>query len=131
IFSLVAGGGTELPSPVAETALLPVRYEVHVQAPGTLRLENNLARIVPRADLTLNGTYDHPALDGHAIIERGEILFEGNRYRITRGTIDFVNPTRIQPFVDIEAEGRIRTTAQSIGSSMSATDTYRITLGVS
>ena len=130
IFSLVSGGGT-LPAPVSETATLPVRYDVRVLAPGTLRLENNLARIVSRADLTLNGTYDRPVIFGRADVERGEIVFEGNRYRITRGTIDFVNPTRIQPFFDIEAEGRIRSTSQSIGSAMSATDAYRVTLGVS
>jgi hypothetical protein len=67
---------------------------------------------------------------GRAVVERGEIVFEGNRYRITRGTIDFLNPSRIQPFFDIEAEGRIRSTSRSPGSVMSATDTYRVTLGV-
>src|SRR4029453_7545341 len=45
IFSLVSGGG-DLPASLSETATLPVRYDVHVLAPGTLRLENNLARIV-------------------------------------------------------------------------------------
>jgi autotransporter translocation and assembly factor TamB len=116
---------------VSATASLPVRYDVRVEAPGTLRLENNLARITARADLTLNGTYDRPVLFGRADIERGELLFEGNRYRITRGTIDFLNPTRIQPFFDIEAEGRIRSTSQSIGSAISATDTYRVTMAAS
>ena len=129
IFSLVSGG-RDLPAPVSETATLPVRYDVRVLAPGTLRIDNNLARIVSRADLTLNGTYDRPVIFGRADVERGEILFEGNRYRITRGTIDFLNPARIQPFFDIEAEGRIRSTSTSIGSVVSATDTYRITLGV-
>ena len=130
LFSLVAGGGSSLPAPSIPATSLPVRYDVHVLAPGTLRLENNLARIVSRADLTLNGTYDHPVLVGRADIERGEILFEGNRYRITRGTIDFM-PGRVQPFFDIEAEGRIRSTSQSIGSGISATDAYRVTLAVS
>jgi autotransporter translocation and assembly factor TamB len=129
IFSLVAGGG-ELPASVSETASLPVRYDVRVLAPGTLRIDNNLARIVARADLTLHGTYDRPVVFGRADIERGEILFEGSRYKITRGTIDFVNPARIQPFFDIEAEGRIRSTSRAIGSVTSATDTYRVTLGV-
>jgi hypothetical protein len=129
VFSLVAGGG-ELPAPVSETATLPVRYDVHVLAPGTLRLENNLARIVSRADLTLNGTYDRPVIFGRADVDRGEIVFEGNRYRITRGTIDFQNPSKMQPFIDIEAEGRIRSTSRSPGSVVSATDTYRVTLGV-
>jgi hypothetical protein len=132
IFSLAGGGGSDLPAAVSETATLPVRYDIHVQAPGTLRLENNLARIVSRADLTLNGTYDHPVLFGRADVERGEILFEGNRYRITRGTIYFEDPTQIQPFFDIEAEGRIRAaTSRSLTSATSATETYRVTLGVS
>src|SRR4029079_11392102 len=119
----------DLPVAVAEASTLPVRYDVHVQAPGTLRLDSNLGQIVARADLTLNGTYDQPVLFGRADIERGEIFFEGNRYRITRGTIDFLNPTRLQPFFDLEAEGRIRaTTARSATSATSPTETYRVTL---
>ncbi len=125
------GGGNSLPQPAAAATALPVRYDVHVTAPSTLRLENNLARIQSRADLTLNGTYDRPVIFGRADVDRGEILFEGNRYRITRGTIYFDDPTGIKPFFDIEAEGRIRSISQSIGSTISATDTYRITLGVS
>src|SRR4029079_14944440 len=113
----------DLPVAVAEASTLPVRYDVHVQAPGTLRLDSNLGQIVARADLTLNGTYDQPVLFGRADIERGEIFFEGNRYRVTRGTIDFLNPSRIEPFFDLEAETRIRIPA--------AAETYRVTLGVS
>ena len=122
IFSF-ASGGAGLPTPASETSSLPVRYDIKVSAPGTLRLENNLARMIARADLTLNGTYDKPLLFGRADIERGEIFFEGNRYRVTRGTIDFNNPSRIEPFFDIEAETRIRVPA--------AAETYRITLAVS
>ena len=64
--------------------------------------------MVASADLTLRGTYDRPVLFGHADIERGEVTFEGRRYRITRGTIDFTNPTRIEPFFDVEAETNVR-----------------------
>ena len=71
-----------------------------------MRVENNIARIVSSADLTLAGTYDRPLLFGHATIERGELFFEGNRYLVTRGSIDFANPTKIEPFFDIEAETR-------------------------
>jgi autotransporter translocation and assembly factor TamB len=54
---------------------------------------------------------------GRAEIERGEILFEGRRIVVTRGTIDFSNPTKIEPFFDIEGETRARAPGQ----------TYRIT----
>ena len=79
-----------------------------VVAPGTLRSSNNLAQITARADLSLGGTHDHPTLFGHMDIDRGGIRFEGNQFRITRGTIDFLNPTRIEPLFDIEAQARIR-----------------------
>ena len=122
IFSL-GSGGSGLPSAVSDTATLPVRYDIKVQAPGTLRLENNLARMTARADLTLNGTYDNPLLFGRADIERGELFFEGNRYRITRGTIDFLNPARLEPFFDLEAETRVRVAT--------ASETSRLTIAVS
>jgi hypothetical protein len=122
IFSLASGRGGTVP-PATQAPTIPVRYDIKIDAPGTLRVENNLARIVSRAELTLNGTYDHPTLFGRADIERGEIFFEGNRYRITRGTINFYNPARIQPFIDIEAEGRVR--------APGVPDPYRITLAVS
>ena len=44
--------------------------------------------------------------------------FEGRRYQVTRGSLDFTNPNRIQPFFDIEAETRVRVPGQ----------TYRVTL---
>jgi hypothetical protein len=131
IFALASGGGTDLPAPASEASTLPVRFDVKIFAPGTLRLENNLARIVSRADLTLNGTYDKPVVFGRADIERGEIFFEGNRYRITRGTIDFLNPARLQPFFDIEAETRIRVLADSSSPNASGAENYRVTLTLS
>ena len=97
---------------------LPLRYDVQINAPSTLRIENNQARIQATADLQLRGTFARPLLFGQAQIDRGEVTFEGRRYVITRGTIDFNNPTRIEPFFDIETETRVRVPGE----------TYRITL---
>jgi translocation and assembly module TamB len=99
---------------------IPLSFDVRLQVPSTLRVENNLARMVANADLTLRGTYDHPILYGHADVERGEVTFEGRRYRITRGSIDFTNPNRIEPFFDVEAETSVRVTGQ----------TYRVFIGL-
>ena len=59
---------------------LPVRFDVRILAPSSLRIENNAAHIVSSADLVLRGTYDRPVLDGRAQIERGEAILEGKRY---------------------------------------------------
>ena len=102
----------------AAAPAVPLRFDVQILVPSTLRIDNNLARIVASADLSLRGTYDRPSLLGHADVERGEVTFETHRYKITRGTIDFTNPARIEPFFDVEAETIIRVPQQ----------TYRVTV---
>ena len=109
-------------APVAPppTETLPVRLDVRINAPSTLQIDNRTLRLVANADLQLRGTIDKPVLLGRAEIDRGEALFEGKRYLITRGTVDFNNPTRIEPFLDIEAETRVRVPQE----------TYQVTLRI-
>lgn len=117
---LFSARGEPLPTGAAPAAsTLPVRFDLQIDAPSTLRIENNIARMIASADLRLQGTYDRPQLFGRAEIERGDVIFEGNRYVVTRGTLDFSNPARIEPYIDVEAETRVR----------AADQTYRITLG--
>jgi translocation and assembly module TamB len=106
-----ARSSDEAPAPPA--APVPIRFDVEVLVPSTLRIENNLARLVASADLQLRGTYERPLLFGRAEVERGEVIFEGRRYLVTRGNIEFTNPTRIEPFLDLEAETRVRVPGQT------------------
>ena len=41
---------------------MPLRFDLQVLVPSTLRIDNNLARMVANADLTLRGTYDRPVI---------------------------------------------------------------------
>jgi translocation and assembly module TamB len=97
--------------PAAESASLGsgLRYDVKVSAPGTLKVDNNLATLQARADLNLQGTYDAPVVIGHAEVDRGRVYFQGNTYVIRRGMVDFTNPRKVDPLFDIEAETRIQT----------------------
>ena len=58
---------------------------------------------------------------GSVEVSRGEFIFEGRRYVVTRGRLDFTNPVRIEPTFDIAAETQVRVPQQ----------TYRITLSAS
>lgn len=119
LFAAADDGG--LPQPagaMAAAPTIPLRYDVRILAPSTLRIANNQAQIVASTDLNLRGTFDRPLLFGRAEIERGDVRFEGRRYQVTRGSLDFTNPNRIQPFFDVEAETRVRVPRQ----------TYRVTL---
>ncbi|MBI4476351.1 MAG: translocation/assembly module TamB [Acidobacteria bacterium] len=111
------------PPAAAEEGAVPLRFDVRILAPSTLRIEKNTARIVSSADLQLRGTYQQPLLFGRAEIERGEVTFEGRRYLVTRGAIDFSNPFTIEPFFDVEAETRVRAPGQTYLVTLRATGT--------
>ncbi len=111
VFGMAATGVTGGLAAATESGY-PLRFDIRVEAPSTLRIANNAARLVSSADLTLRGTYDRPQLFGRAEIERGEVFFEGKRYNVRRGVVDFSNPTRIEPFFDIEAETRAQVPGQ-------------------
>ena len=106
--------------PAARAESLPLGFDLRILAPSTLRINDTNAQIVASAELTLRGTSDRPLLFGNAEIERGQVFFEGNRYRVTRGNVSFSNPTAIQPVFDVEVETDIRVPGQ----------TYRVTLGL-
>ena len=121
LFNLTGGSSTAAALPTGPAAsAFPLRLDIDVDAPSSLRIENNIAKVVATADLKLQGTYDRPQLFGHVEIDRGDIVLEGNRYIVTRGGIDFFNAARIEPVFDIEAETRVRVPDQ----------TYNITLGL-
>jgi translocation and assembly module TamB len=97
-----------------------------------MRVQNNVMRLVASADLRLGGTYERPTLLGSTEINRGDLLFEGRRYLVTRGTIDFMNPTRIEPFFDVEAQTRVRVPLDTYEVSLRAVGTpSRVTFDLS
>ncbi|HEY7502260.1 MAG TPA: translocation/assembly module TamB domain-containing protein [Vicinamibacterales bacterium] len=119
LFSLASGSAASLTS-AAPT--IPLRFDLGIAAASSLRIQNNIANMMASADLRLQGTYDHPLLFGRAEIERGDVVVEGNRFVVTPGgSIDFFNPSRIEPFFDLEAETRVRRPGQD----------YRLTVGLS
>jgi hypothetical protein len=118
-----AGRATPIgPAPIASS--FPLRFDLHLVAPSSLRVDNNLARLVSSADLILRGSYDRPLLFGRAEIDRGEVTFEGKRYVVTHGTIDFSNPSRIEPFFDVEAQTHVRVPGQNYVVTLTAAGTF-------
>jgi autotransporter translocation and assembly factor TamB len=117
VASEILGAGRTLTPPTPSSLDEGARLDLQVRAPGTLRVDNNLARLTARADLSLQGTTRAPVVTGRAEIESGQVYFQGRTYVIQRGTLDFVNPRKLDPLFDIEAETQIRS--------------YRVTLHVS
>lgn len=123
-----ASTGGSVTGAVVETGI-PLTYEIQILAPQTLRIDSSLAHVVASGDLTVRGTYDHPTMTGRIDINRAEAIFAGNRYVLTRGTVEFTNPLTMQPVFDIEAETRIRVPGQG-GAQTDYGQTYRINVAI-
>ena len=118
-----SSGGAAAPSPPGQ--MLPIRLDVHVMASSSLRVENNMAHVAGSADLWIRGTYDHLLLSGGVDMERGEVLFEGHRYLVRRGRIEFPDPTKIEPFFDLAGETLVRVPGQTYVVNLQLTGTMK------
>ena len=124
---LLGGGGVaEEAAPVlaAGEPALPLRFDIRITAPSTLRMTNNTTRLVASAELTYQGTLDRPTLFGTAELDSGEMFIEGNRYRLNYGTVGFTNPDKIEPFIDIELETDHRVPGQTYRVVLRAQGTF-------
>ncbi len=81
---------------------------VAIEAPGALRIRNNLARISGGAELTLRGTLAQPVLFGEAVTDPdATVNYGGNTYTLERGIVHFANPARIDPVLDVVAVTKV------------------------
>ena len=81
---------------------------IHVEGDRNIWIENEVASVDARLDLDFAGTFADPTLTGHIEATTGTLRVQDERYRITRGSIDFVNPLGIEPLIDVQAETELR-----------------------
>lgn len=73
-----------------------------------LMLDNNLALLAIRPQLSISGRLESPVITGRAEITEGTIAYRNTEFEVKKGVIDFINPYRIEPEVDIRAESLVR-----------------------
>lgn len=85
-----------------------VSLRVHLNAPQTLAVRNNIADVTGSADIDLAGTLANPVVLGLVTFdEGGRVRFQNIDYHVVRGSINFQNPFRIDPYFDVTVEGRV------------------------
>ena len=83
--------------------------DLRVHAPGGLFVDNNFLKAELAADLRLSGVAQKPVLTGTIDILSGEVTFQRRVFTLTGGSIDFRDPFRINPILNISAESQIST----------------------
>ena len=100
------------PLPAAPSVLDRLRLDVRIVTENDLLVDNNYGKLSASADLRLVGTATRPSLTGRATLgEGGSIFFGTRRYRLQEGgSIDFANPNRIEPDLNLTAVTRVQNT---------------------
>ncbi|HZU26831.1 MAG TPA: translocation/assembly module TamB domain-containing protein [Bryobacteraceae bacterium] len=94
---------------VPGTRFRGVRLDIRVESSQGLEIQSSLARdIEAEVNLHIRGTPDRPAVLGDLSVSQGQIDFFGTRYSINRGVVNFYNPVRFEPVLDLDLQTRIR-----------------------
>ena len=105
-----------------------LQFDVTGNTTANTQLQWPSAHVEIDGDIRLRGTWDRPLLLGHVHLISGEMAFRGNSYRLTRGDVDFSNPFRIDPILNVEATANIsqyQVTVDFTGAASRLTLSYR------
>lgn len=78
-----------------------VALSLSVQSSGSVNLVSRTLSVGGSANLQVRGTAAHPVILGRANLSGGDIILNGNRFVLTGGTIQFVNPSVTEPVVNL------------------------------
>jgi autotransporter translocation and assembly factor TamB len=81
-----------------------VRLDVDAIADGTLRIKNNLADIQAKGEFKVAGDAGRVIVLGAFDVVEGFVEYQGNRYELKRGSVEFQDPRRNNPRLDVRAE---------------------------
>lgn len=108
--NLLASAAAPTPSPSDEKDFLTgLQFDIHIESAPNLQLNTELSRDVEaEIDLRLRGTPERPVLLGSITANQGDIRVFGTKYSINRGEVDFVNPLKIEPVLDLDLQTQAR-----------------------
>ncbi len=85
-----------------------MRLDVTIQSAGGINAVSRTMSLRAAANLTLQGTAAQPVVIGRVTVNGGDMIFMGNRYELQSGTVDFVNPARTEPMVNLAVNTTIQ-----------------------
>lgn len=100
------GGGVAPPPPAGGFAN-NLRLDITVHTPQGISPSSRAISIAGTADLQVRGSASQPVLLGRINLSDGELIFRGNRYLVQAGTVEFRNPSRTEPVLDVMASTTI------------------------
>jgi translocation and assembly module TamB len=107
--SLLGRSAQPVETPAARTGLLGgLNFDIQINTAPDVQFQSELTQDVQmEANLRLRGTFSNPALLGRISVTQGRVIFFGTKYNVTQGSVQFFNPVRIDPILDIDLETKV------------------------
>lgn len=80
-----------------------IHLGVSLQTTSEMNLSGRTLSLQGGANLRVQGTAAEPVILGRVNITGGDVIFLSNRYELTGGTVEFANPTRTEPVLNLGA----------------------------
>lgn len=106
----------ERPSPEVPEILKQTRFNVRLRESDRIWIDNNLARLRLRSELSFVGSPINPNLSGRLSLVEGYVLYLDRKFQVKRGVLDFTDPHRINPIIDLSAEANIKSYQTLMGT---------------
>jgi len=78
-----------------------LELDLRIKSPGELMVKNNIAEIYLKSDLRITGTKAKPVYEGALAVLDGKINYFKINFEEAKGFVDFRNPEKGVPYVDI------------------------------
>jgi autotransporter translocation and assembly factor TamB len=96
--------------PVEDTAsfLSKINLNIDIKNRQPFIIDNNLAVLELMPDLKIVGTAKRPLVNGRVKMNEGTVNYYLREFTVKKGILDFVNPYKIDPTIDINADTRVQ-----------------------
>lgn len=85
-----------------------LQFDIEATSLPDSQMEWPGAHLEAESNLRVRGTAEHPIMLGHIHVVSGDLYFRDNHYRVARGDLNFANPFRLDPVVNVEATTNIQ-----------------------
>ncbi len=117
--SLLSSASVPPSTPSSPSPLLAgMRLDIHILTSPDLQVVTTYAnRLSILANLTVRGTAENPGMLGRVTVTDGQLVFFGNTYTVTTGTVNFYDPNSITPVLNFS----LQTIAQGVNVTLGVT----------
>ena len=108
MMSVMGSLGTDTTPPPAQGFSQNLQLDIGVASTTGINLVSKQLTVAGAANLRVTGSAAQPVILGRINLNGGDIILMGNRYVLQGGTIDFVDPSRTTPVLNVSANTTIQ-----------------------